>query len=131
MTAARTVSRIRTRSTVKNPGETMPGAERRPMGPPISSVKFLSVGSLRLGMTSRTRRRCSGGFVSCMSLSLPGRPRLAVLRRAAGRADAWTGRPEWHWRLRGEPTRRRVGSLRISSEVSHQLSFGGRDSLSG
>ena len=84
ITAARTVSRIRTRSTVKNPGETMPGAERRPMGPPISSVKFLSRGSLRLGIdqsdTSAVLRRLCLLHVP----ELTGAAAGAALRRANG-----------------------------------------------
>jgi len=55
-------------------------------------VKFRRKGSLRLGMTNRIRLR-SGGFVSCMSLSLPGAvaPCGAVAflaRRIASRAQS-------------------------------------------
>src|SRR5687767_8701268 len=70
--AAITVRIISTRSTVKNPGETIPGAERRPKGPPTSSVKLLKSRSLRLGTTRRARFRWGGGCVSCMAPSLPG-----------------------------------------------------------
>lgn len=71
MSAATTVRRISTRSTVNMPGETMPGSDLRPSGPPTTSVKFRSSMSLRLGTTSLARPRRPGGWVSSMESSLP------------------------------------------------------------
>jgi hypothetical protein len=92
-----------TRSTVKKPGETIPGAERWPMGPPISSVKFLRNRSLRLGTTRRARFRWGGVCVSCMCLSLPVDVRGPVKHEAGGTGYGLEQRRSW---ARAETTTR-------------------------
>src|SRR6478735_8664687 len=100
--AARTVRTTRTRSTVKSPGETIPGAVRRPSGPPTSSVKFRSSRSLRLGTTSRVRLRFSGGIVSCMPRAYRGR------RAVRGRTGTASRRCRWPLSPPGEAQRCRL-----------------------
>lgn len=55
MIADTAVIKTSTRSTVKNPGFTDPGAARFPKGPPTGSVMVRKSGSLREGTTMGCR----------------------------------------------------------------------------